>query len=441
MQTNTLPCDSAASASMTTPAPANTVAPRRRVLVVDDSALQRRILSASLRKWGFDILEAGSGGEALEICRLTAVDVVISDWMMPEMNGLEFCRAFRALPLEHYTYFILLTSKSEKGEIALGLQNGADDFLTKPVSSEELRARIRAGERMLDIERELKQKNRLVTRTLDKLQALHAALDRDLAEARKLQLSLAPRKTSVYDSARLSFLMEPSGQVGGDLVGRFEVTGNRVGVFSLDVSGHGIASALVTARLSGWLKGSTPDQNLALTMQDGVVVMRPPAEVCAIMNRLFNNEIDTEHYFTIALAELDLTTGAVRLCQAGHPNPLIQRADGTLEFIGGGGLPIGLIDDADYSEVRATLAAGDRLFLYSDGLSECPTPDGGMLDEDGLANLFRKHRDCRGERLLTALSWELSTLMNDSGMPDDVSGVLVEFDGPARAELGPPHTA
>ncbi|MEO5614655.1 MAG: response regulator, partial [Cypionkella sp.] len=95
-----------------------------------------------LSRWGYQVTEAASGDEALALCLLQDFDIVLSDWMMPGMTGLEFCKAFRALPREGYGYFILLTSKSEKAEIADGLENGADDFLTKPVSADELRARL-----------------------------------------------------------------------------------------------------------------------------------------------------------------------------------------------------------------------------------------------------------------------------------------------------------
>ena len=114
------------------------------VLVVDDSRMQRRILCASLRRWGFVVSEAASGTEALQVCREHPPDLVLSDWMMPGMDGLDFCREFRAMPRETYGYFILLTSKSGKEEIANGLDAGADDFLTKPVNASELRARIAA---------------------------------------------------------------------------------------------------------------------------------------------------------------------------------------------------------------------------------------------------------------------------------------------------------
>jgi sigma-B regulation protein RsbU (phosphoserine phosphatase) len=159
----------------------------RNVLVVDDSRMQRRILSASLQRWGFAVREAASGPEALDICRDHPPDLVMSDWMMPGMDGLEFCREFRANARDSYGYFILLTSKSGKEEIAHGLDAGADDFLTKPVSASELRARIAAGDRILRMERELTEKNRLVKSTLDELQSLYDALDSDLIEAKKLQ--------------------------------------------------------------------------------------------------------------------------------------------------------------------------------------------------------------------------------------------------------------
>ena len=155
-----------------------------RVLIVDDSRLHRRILSSSVKRWGFEIYEAASGEEAIEICGSMSPDIVISDWMMPGMNGLEFCDAFRKITTDRYGYFILLSAKGEKNEVAMGLEAGADDFLTKPVDSNELRARITAGERILRMQRELTEKNRLITDTLSELQRLYSSLDNDLLEAK-----------------------------------------------------------------------------------------------------------------------------------------------------------------------------------------------------------------------------------------------------------------
>ncbi len=115
-----------------------------RVLVVDDSRAQRQLLSVYLRRWGYDVVESASGEDALALCADSPVDVVISDWMMAGMTGVEFCKRFRALPREGYGYFILLTSKSEKAEIASGLEAGADDFVPKPGQQRRI-ARAPAG--------------------------------------------------------------------------------------------------------------------------------------------------------------------------------------------------------------------------------------------------------------------------------------------------------
>lgn len=406
----------------------------KRVLVVDDSRLQRRILSASLSKWGFEVLEAESGREALEICRQSPPDLVLSDWMMPEMDGLEFCQAFRAMERESYGYFILLTSKSEKGEVARGLDNGADDFLSKPVSASELRARISAGERILRMERELTEKNRLITETLDELQALYDSLDSDLLEAKKLQQSLVPERHRDFGSAEVSLLLRSSGHVGGDLVGFYPISDTRIGLYGIDVSGHGISSALMTARLAGYLSSSSPEQNIAMQKQvDGSYEPLPLGEVAAKLNQLVLGEMETEHYFTLLLADVDLATGRVVMVQAGHPHPLVQRADGTIDQSGPGGLPVGLIEGASFEPFERQLYAGDRLLILSDGVVECPDADGNQLDEEGLEKIIDGLKDMRGTNLLEALIWKLTDYAEGRDFPDDISAILLEYQGDGGA--------
>ena len=400
----------------------------RDVLVVDDSRVQRRILSASLQRWGFSVREAASGLEALEICHRDPPDLVMSDWMMPGMDGLEFCRKFRGMPRENYGYFILLTSKSGKEEIAHGLDAGADDFLTKPVNASELRARIAAGDRILRMERELTEKNRLVKSTLDELQSLYDALDSDLIEAKKLQQSLVSDRHRDFGPAEVSLMLRSSGHVGGDLVGFFPVNSTRIGLYGIDVSGHGISSALMTARLAGYLSAVTPDQNVALRrMPDGTYAPKPPGETIAALNQMVLNEMETEHYFTLLLADVNLATGKVIMAQAGHPYPAVQRADGRVEMTGTGGLPVGLIDGAEYEDFEIAMRPGDRLMIHSDGVVECADPDGALLDDHGLAQILAELRQTRGMACLESLIWKLVNFAQTDDLADDVSAVLLEF--------------
>lgn len=404
--------------------------PVRQVLVVDDSRAQRRILALSLRRWGYEVTEAGSGEEALRLCGERAFDIVLSDWVMPGMTGLEFCRAFRALPHDRYGYFLLLTSKSEKAEIASGLDGGADDFLTKPVNADELHARLRAGERILGMQRELVEKNRLIGTTLDELRLLYDSLDRDLIEARKLQQTLVRERFRDFGRGSATILLHPSGHVGGDLAGFFEISARRIAVFSIDVSGHGVASAMMTARLAGMLSGSTPDQNIALTGGiDGNRGAWPPEMVAWRFNRLMLDDMRVDQYFTMAYAEIDLASGKTMLVQAGHPHPLLIRADGVVERIGNGGLPIGLLPGVAFERIDLQLRPGDRLFLVSDGVTECPDATGRELGEEGLTRFLQENSALDPRRLLESLIRHLNSLTAGAEFPDDVSGVLFHFRG------------
>lgn len=411
--------------------PSRTHSAISRVLIVDDSRAQRTLLSASLVRRGFSVVDVASGDEALAIVQSDPPDLVISDWMMPGMDGLELCRQVRAVKQEKYIYFILLTSKNEKGAVAFGLDVGADDFLTKPVNSDELLARINAGDRVLTMERELSEKNRLVSSTLREISELYDAVDRDLVEARKMQQSLVRDRFRDFGTASVALLLKPSGHVGGDLVGFFRAGAGKVALYSIDVSGHGIASALLTARLAGYLSDGAPEHNIALVRDTaGSVVARPPQEVATLLNILMLEEMQSDLYFTIVLAYVDLATGKVDITQCGHPNPAVLDVNGRVSYRGATGMPIGLLDFAEYDQWQITLAPGERLLLYSDGFTECTGQDQSMLEEDGFARMIEQNADLSPADFLEALVWELDVFCGTPDFTDDLSCAMIEFRGP-----------
>lgn len=400
--------------------------PKQAVLIVDDSRAQRRLLSHSLSKWGYDVMEAESGEDALEICSARAVNLIISDWMMPGMSGVEFCRSYRSLDRLHEGYFILLTAQTEREVLSEGLDGGADDFLSKPVSLVELRARLRAGERILNTQRSLSDKNAQLTDAIAKLTAAYSEIDRDLEEARKFQETLVPASTVALSSTDVSLLIRPSGHVGGDMVGYFPVREGELGAYSIDVSGHGVSSALMTARIVSYFSASAPDRNIALISGSDGYSMDAPHKVCARLNRLLQNEASSDLYLTMSLAHISTETGIIRICQAGHPSPAIVRHDGRIVFHEAFGMPIGLIEEANFETSLIKLQTGDKLLLYSDGITECPDPEGVLLDEDGLAWAIDKNRAQNGPALLDSLVAAVERHARNADLPDDLSAVLIE---------------
>ena len=129
-----------------------------KVLVADDDPVSRRLLQNYLQKWGYEVSVTTNGAEAWRMFEQDEYQIVISDWMMPELDGLDLIRRIRQHPLDHYVYTILLTSRSQKDDFVTGMDAGADDFVSKPFDQDELHVRLRAGERIVNLERTLKKK-------------------------------------------------------------------------------------------------------------------------------------------------------------------------------------------------------------------------------------------------------------------------------------------
>jgi signal transduction histidine kinase len=136
-----------------------------KILVADDSEPERRLLARLLRKWDYEAVLATNGAEALQMFQAGAYRLVLTDWMMPEMSGIELIQQIRKLDLVGYVYLVILTGRNQKEDLVEAMEAGADDFVTKPVHPGELRARVRHGERIVRLERRLAEQNRELRET------------------------------------------------------------------------------------------------------------------------------------------------------------------------------------------------------------------------------------------------------------------------------------
>ncbi len=400
-----------------------------KVLVVEDALDVRLYLGELLKKWGFDVVVAGNGREACELLESDTIRLVISDWVMPEMSGVELCRHVRSAPLPHYIYVILLTSRNANHDLLEGMEAGADDFLTKPFNAEELHARIKAAQRVLHLEQVLEERNRALSHANLELKKNQDTLHRDLEAAALMQRSMLPASDQAQ-GLNLQSLFCPATVVAGDIFSYLKLDDSHLAFYHIDVAGHGVRSAMLSFTL-GKILSSTVEEGSPVKQADpacpGGERITSPAVVVAELNRRFQDKDEATPYFTMIYGVVNTATGHVRLCQAGHPNPYRVSRDGTAERLGQGGYPVGLLPDVSYEDIEFTLRSGDRLFCYSDGISECMDPDDQPFSMDRLVG----HLQQSCQRPLPDTLVDLrSTLQNwRQGRPfdDDVSLIAIEY--------------
>ncbi len=194
------------------------------VLIADDSPVSRKILEASLRKWGFQVVSVGNGAQAWEaLQREDAPRLAILDWMMPGLSGPEVCALVRQQRRRYYTYLLLLTSRHEKEDVIAGMEAGADDYLVKPFDSNELKVRLGPGRRIVELQTKLleaqDQLREQATRDgLTKLWNRHAIFDILLRELARSQREKSPLGIVMGDIDKFKSINDTYGHMAGDSV-------------------------------------------------------------------------------------------------------------------------------------------------------------------------------------------------------------------------------
>ncbi|MDH5655639.1 MAG: response regulator, partial [Spirochaetia bacterium] len=243
------------------------------ILIVDDDDYLRAILSRYLSKLGHTVIEADNASTAFELLVQNKIPMVISDWIMPGENGIEFCKKLRKYGFSYYIYFILLTSKNTQEDIIEGLDAGADDFIKKPFNKEELKVKIRSGERVINLEKDLADKNLNLQQANRKIEEAYLRMRQDLEMAAKFQIKLLPETNiQISDNLNFEWIFLPSDFVAGDLFNYFQINDNYTAFYLFDVSGHGVSSAMLSFTLNRELFPNRNSSNLIFnTNADGEI--------------------------------------------------------------------------------------------------------------------------------------------------------------------------
>ncbi len=387
------------------------------ILLVDDEKLVRMVARRRLTKLNHRLLEAENGRQALEILQREQVDLVLSDWMMPEIDGLALCEAIKNDDQLKSIHFILMTALDQPSQIAEGLSQGADDFLPKSASDQEILARVTAGLRTRQLFLNLQESNRLITEK-------QTQLDSELHSASEFVRSLLPAPGKVEHGIQLAWEFLPSSQLGGDL---FQVTpwgDDHLGIMILDMSGHGTGPALRAVSLAMWFKG----EHIVRTFPS-----YDPGEIVTQLNAE-NPMTDQGDYFTIWVGAYQLSTRTLRYATAGHPGGILVRKDAPSRVLGDKTWPTGFSPNESYQTESITLADKDRLYLFSDGIYEVVDAEDQIWGRERLQQALEKMYS-RPMRLglksviHAGRSWQV-----DGVFGDDVALLGVEFNGEVRQE-------
>ncbi len=394
-----------------------------KILIAEDDAISRKLLQRRLEKWGHEVVEARNGAEAWSIFEQEAFDMVISDWMMPQMDGIDLIRRIRAKKNNNYVYTIILTAKSLKEDLIAGMEAGADDFLTKPFDADELKMRLRAGERIIELQKSLKEKNRV-------LENINARIQHDLKMAAEIQKSLLPTRAPRLQNVQIEWFFQPCDELAGDIFNVFRLDEKHLGMYVLDVSGHGVAAALRSVTLSYLLSPSHMQAGLGLDFPNGTdeSAMFSPAQVVNHLNQQFPLELNTGQFFTILYGILNIPEKTFRYVSAGHPEIILLNGDGIAEVIENAALPVGILEDYRYQENTLQLHSGNRMVLYSDGLVEAKNAGMEEFGKERLQRIMEEWRHRPLKEAIQALTDELRRWKNGEHFEDDVTILALEIE-------------
>jgi len=392
-----------------------------KILIAEDDATTRTLLARTLESMGHEVIVAEDGKQAWEIFQNSPVFVVITDWEMPNMSGIELCHNIRNFPYNQYSFVILLTAKEGIESYQVALEAGVDDFLSKPFNKSDIEGRLRSASRVTDLEQQ-------VSEQYDELQKALAHIQSDLDAAAKIQDSLLPHGIKSAGHLDIDWCLEPCEQLAGDIFNVVELSEDVTGIYLLDVSGHGVASALLSVSLSRLL--SPYGEESFLMKQSGVGrIPVKPSEVLKKLNARFQiSESSGNQYFTIFYALYDQRTHELTYSIAGNPPMLISNTNRTLQEFQQEAFPIGFVPDAEYQDEKVLLQEGDLVCLFSDGVYEILND---QMEPFGIERIKTELKKCSGEgleKIIPQLIHAAKSWNSMEPLRDDISIMLFRVE-------------
>lgn len=373
-----------------------------QILIIDDDPVTQFLLRRTLEKQGYQVTVASNGQDGLTRAQQIQPALIICDWMMPLLDGIEVCRQLKSNAQLSATFFILLTARSDLEDRIAGLNAGADEFLTKPIDMSELQARVRAGLRLYHLHQDL--------------QAQKQMLEAELAEAAQYVRSILP--APLQSPIQIASQFIPSRQLGGDCFDYYWLTPDTLILYLLDISGHGLGAALPSVSILNMLRSQAfPGINY-----------QQPQEVLHALNLRFAMSQENPQYLTMWYGVYHASRQELAYASAGHPPALLISSGSTLEIqsLKTPGLPLGMFTEFDYVSQSCRIPPDHTLYIFSDGIYEIYQANQEMLGLSGFSTLLKQMHQ-QGTPAIEQILERIQCRCDRQGFTDDLALMQISF--------------
>ena len=375
-----------------------------KILVVDDTATNRQILAAFLKKLGFTVLMAEDGSQAVDKYTSESPDIVLMDVMMPVMDGYEATRRIKTLAGERWVPVVFLSALDKEENLVAGLDAGGDDYLNKPVNFVILDAKLRSIVRTLDLQRQLNDNARSLQAYHD-AQETENALAKDIVERQMLRAGLKDPKVQHW--------LTPADNFSGDVVAATRSPDGALFVLLADATGHGLGAAICTL----------PVLSVFYSLAEAGT---PLSHIISEINRQLLATMPVGRFVAASALRVDSAVGKADVWIGGTPDVLLLDAKGSLRrSVAASHLPLGVteFDSAELVPESIDVGAGEQFVLFSDGLLEASNAAG---EQFGFGAMAQALASAASTERVAAIKASLERHLAGLAPHDDVSLLIID---------------
>ncbi|MDS3862147.1 SpoIIE family protein phosphatase [Thermosynechococcaceae cyanobacterium BACA0444] len=403
------------------------------ILVVDDVENNRVLFSRQLQRQGYEVDTAVDGYQALEKLSHRAYDLILLDYMMPELNGFQVLSRLKSDQKLRHIPVIMISANDEIDQVIRCIEIGAEDYLPKPLNSTLLRARITST---LD-KKQLRDREQDYLRQVE---SLSAKMTKELEMGRQMQLNFLPRELVQHPSWQFSAFFKPARQVAGDFYDLFELTENRVGIVIADVCDKGVGAALFMALFRSLIRifsfqiqmGHRATFSPCSDSLSDLPILKPEQILAAIA--LTNDYVAIHHgdlsmFATLFFGILDLNTGELAYINGGHEPLIIISSDGKIkEHLKATGPAVGMMPQITFRTANTQIEPGETLIGYTDGVSEARDQEGKFFSKDQLYQIIQKPFNS-GSGLIEMIKVSVLSHIDTAEQFDDITLLAIHHRG------------